>query len=87
MTTQQIPTTPAEAAIVAMPHEQLQQVAVRLYEALHASHEETRHVHRVLGGWEDCAGCQAANDECDSSLCCDKSKERQRIVRNAWGLK
>ncbi|MFF4791914.1 hypothetical protein ACFY2M_19595 [Streptomyces sp. NPDC001276] len=87
MTTQQIPVTPAHAEILAMPHEQLQQFAVRLFEALLASHEETGHVQQVLGGWEECKDCQAANDEGDGSLCCDKAKERQRIVRAAWSLR
>ena len=87
MTTKQISTSPVEAAILAMPHEELQQAAIRLWEALHASNEETRHQHQVLGGWEVCAGCQAANDQCDSTKCCDASKARQRLVRGAWGLK
>ena len=86
MSTDQIPVTPAHAAILAMPHEQLQQAAMRLWDALAASHEEGRHRQQVLGGWEDCAGCQAANDECNGSLCCEPAKERQRIVRDAWGL-
>jgi hypothetical protein len=87
MATTQIPTSPAEVVIRAMSLEQAQQTAVLLWNALQASNDETRHMHHVLGGWEDCDGCQAANDQCDSSLCCDASKERQRIVRNAWRLK
>ncbi|MFF4536604.1 hypothetical protein [Streptomyces aureus] len=87
MTTTQIPASPVEAAIHAMPLEQARQTAVLLWNALHASNQETRHQHHVLGGWEDCAGCEAANDQCDSSLCCDASKARQRIVRDAWRLR
>lgn len=85
--TTQIPTSPVEAAIRAMPLEQAQQTAILLWNALYASNQETRHMHRVLAGWEDCEGCQAANDQCDGALCCEESKERQRIVRNAWGLR
>jgi hypothetical protein len=87
MTTDQIPVSPAHAAIIAMPHEQLQQAAMYLWDALCASNEETRHVQYVLGGWEDCPGCQAANDECNHNLACDAAKQRRRIVNDAWALR
>ncbi|MFD6551285.1 hypothetical protein [Streptomyces sp. NPDC058398] len=87
MTSTRIPASPVEAAILAMPQEQAQQTAIALWDALHASHEELGHQQQVLGGWEDCAGCQAANDEGDGSFCCDASKARQRIVRDAWRLR
>lgn len=87
MTTQQIPTSPAEAVLLAMPHEQLQQAAIQLWYALHASHEETRHVQHVLGGWDECPGCQAANDECNHNLACDAAKKRRRAVSDAWTLR
>lgn len=87
MTDTRIPVSPIEAVIQAMPLEETQRTAVLLWNALQASNDETRHMQRVFGGWDDCPGCQAANDECDGSRCCDASKERQRIVRDAWGLK
>lgn len=87
MTTRQIPTSPAHAAILTMPPEQLQQAAIHLWDALCAANEEARHMQQVLGGWEECPGCQAANDECDGSLACDASKQRSRIVNDAWALR
>lgn len=87
MSGQRIPTSPAHAAILAMPLEQLQQAAIRLWEALSDSHHEGMHQQQVLGGWEECAGCQAANDELNGDLTCDASKQRRRTVNDAWGLR
>lgn len=87
MTTQKTPISPAHAAILAMPQEEAQRAAILLWDALSASHEETRHQQQVLGGWEDCPGCQAANDELNGNLACDASKQRRRIVNGAWALR
>lgn len=87
MTTQNAPVSPAHAAILAMPQEEAQRAAILLWDALSASHEEARHQQQVLGGWEDCPGCQAANDELNGNLTCDASKQRRRIVNGAWALR
>lgn len=87
MSTRQIPTSPAHAAILAMSLEQLQQAAIHLWDALCAAHEEGRHQQQVLGGWDECAGCQAANDELNGNLTCDASKRRRRTVNDAWALR
>ncbi|MFJ8016184.1 hypothetical protein [Streptomyces sp. NPDC096339] len=48
--------------------------------ALAASHQQTAHMHQVFGGWEECAPCEKANDECDGDLACDKHSAWQKQV-------
>ncbi|MCX4809070.1 hypothetical protein OG601_46950 [Streptomyces sp. NBC_01239] len=77
MSTRQIPTSPAHAAVLALSLEQLQQAAIHLWDALCAAHEEGRHQQQVLGGW----------DELNGDLTCDASKQRRRTVNDGWGLR
>jgi hypothetical protein len=48
-----------------------------LRSGLNAAHEMSGHMHQVFGGWGECAPCEKANDECDSSLACDGYKSWQ----------
>ncbi|MEV6580197.1 hypothetical protein AB0M92_18765 [Streptomyces sp. NPDC051582] len=49
-----------------------------LRNGLNAAHEMSGHVHQAFGGWEECAPCEKANDECDNSFACDSYKRWQR---------
>lgn len=62
----------------------VKRLAQVLRDALSANHDLLHHTQHVLGGWIECEGCEAANDQCDSSLCCDEAKAWRREIDAAW---
>ncbi|WP_327738400.1 hypothetical protein OG749_36060 [Streptomyces nojiriensis] len=49
-----------------------------LRDTIHALHQQRDHVHQVFGGWDECAPCEKANEEADSTFACDAYKVWQR---------
>jgi hypothetical protein len=47
-------------------------------EALNATREQRDHMHKVFGGWDECAPCEKANDECDGTFACDAYRAWQK---------
>lgn len=63
--------------------EHLRVVAHRMWEAFHASHQQTAHVYAVLTGFETCAECAAVqNGDTDG---CEKWQAWQRKVHDGFG--
>lgn len=87
MTARQAPAHPAHAALLAMPHDRLQQTAILLYDAFVAATEETRHVQQVLGCWAECPDCVTAFICGDHRRCCQESRLRQERISAGWRLR
>lgn len=82
-----VPVSPLEAAVRARTDvADLQQLVITLWKALNASQELLRHTQQALGGWDECEGCQAANDECNHARCCDEAKAWTRQINDARRL-